>query len=457
MMKPELFLTHSLRDSPHGAKVTRILSAALEAVDPRQAIKNHMVRQGELLIIDQFGYDLSQINKIHVVAFGKASIPMIVSVKEVLGSYFDSGIVITKSKPNITEDLDSSISIYQSSHPIPDQNSINCATEVVKQLSKTTTADLVIFLISGGGSALLTLPAGNITINDIQSITQSLLRVGATINEINCIRKHLSLVKGGGLVRFAAPSNIVSLILSDVIHDPLDVIASGPTIPDKTTFSEAREILSTYSLEKDTPKAILNRFDEGILGHIAETPKKDDPLFERVNNIIIGNNYQAAFAAKQQASQEGFNTLLLSTFLQGEAHSLGRFLASIAYQLSASEEPINRPACIIAGGETTVTISGDGLGGRNLEVALSAVEDLSELQNVMLVTLATDGEDGPTDAAGAVVTENTLKRAKTRGMDPKDILTRNDSYHFFNPLGDLLKPGVTETNVCDLNFIFAFS
>ena len=282
-------------------------------------------------------------------------------------------------------------------------------------------------------------------------MTSDLLAIGASINEINTIRKHLSQVKGGILARLAAPAPLATLILSDVVGDPLDVIASGPTVPDPTTFEDAHEILQRYQIASPNITTVLqNRKSD-----IGETPKPGDSIFEDVHNMIIGSNRHAAQAAIKRAQEVGFNTLLLTTYLQGEARQAGRFIGAIARQIAQSDYPIPKPACIIVGGETTVSLQGDGLGGRNTELALSAVEDISGLNNIALVTLATDGGDGPTDAAGAVVTGETLSRAAQIGLKPAEFLARNDSYHFFDALGDLLKTGPTMTNVNDLAFLFA--
>ena len=246
------------------------------------------------------------------------------------------------------------------------------------------------------------------------------------------------------------------MILSDVVGDPLDVIASGPTVPDPTTYNDSLKILERYGIVERVPGAVARHLKRGKDGELPETPKLGDPIFEKVHNFVIGSNLQAAEAALKQAESEGFNVLLLSTYLQGEARGAGRTLAAIARQIAADERPLPRPACLVVGGETTVTLQGRGKGGRNQELALGAVAELAGLSQLALVTMATDGGDGPTDAAGAVVTGETLDRACQAGLDPAEYLARNDSYHFFEPLGDLLKPGPTQTNVNDLAFLFAF-
>jgi hydroxypyruvate reductase len=316
--------------------------------------------------------------------------------------------------------------------------------------------DLVICLISGGGSALLVDPAPGLSLSDLQGLTSTLLASGASINEINALRKHLDRMKGGGLARLASPATLITLVISDVVGNPLDVIASGPTVPDSTSFEEAYDVLRRYQILEQTPPAIAAYLQQGLRGELPETPKPGEPLFDSVQNVIIASNLQAAQAAIFQAQSEGLRPLLLTTFLQGEARYIGRALAAIARQMVATGHPLSRPACVIAGGETTVTLSGDGMGGRNQEMALGAVADFAGLPGVALVTLATDGGDGPTDAAGAIVTGKTQERGLQAGLVADDFLRRNDAYHYFAALDDLLHPGPTLTNVNDLAFIFAF-
>ncbi len=469
-MNADRFTTNSLRSSPHGETITRILSAAIKAVDPANAVNDHLKRNQNQLNIAGQNYDLDSIQRVFLIAFGKASLPMAQAAAEILGDNLTQGILITKAhnsqftithspstinNSSIRRAQDKPFTIIKASHPVPDQRGIEGAQLIIKLLKTTSTDDLVIFLISGGGSALLTAPVPGVSLADLQNINKILLSCGADINEINTLRKHLSQVKGGNLARHAHPAQVVSLILSDVIGDPMDVIASGPTVPDPTTYADAVAIMERYHILQDVPKSILTHLRSGAAGEAPETAKGDDPVFERTQNVIIGNNLKAARAAQEQAEIEGFNTLLLTTRLQGEARQIGPVLAAIAQQIDTTGDPIPRPACLIAGGETTVTLLGDGLGGRNQELALSAVADLADLENVFLVTLATDGDDGPTDAAGAVVTGNTLGKANHRGLNHAEYLSRNDAYEFFDPLGDLLKPGPTLTNVNDLVFIFA--
>jgi hydroxypyruvate reductase len=283
-----------------------------------------------------------------------------------------------------------------------------------------------------------------------------MLRAGATINELNAVRKHLSQVSGGQLAKLTQPAQLVTLILSDVVGNPLDVIASGPTVPDPTTFEAARAILKRYGIWADAPAGIRAHFEAGCRGAVPETPKPGDPLFERVQTVVVASNALAAEAAASEAARRGIDTLILSTFLEGEAREVARVVAALAREIDAHGRPLPRPCCLIAGGETTVTVRGNGRGGRNQELALAAALKLEGLRDVLLVALATDGSDGPTDAAGALADGGTLARARELGLDPVISLDDNDAFHFFEMLGDLLKTGPTLTNVNDLLFLFAF-
>jgi len=470
-MDPDLLLTDSLRAAPQGAAVTRILAAALDAVDPAAAVHRYLRRDGNLLRAGEQIYDLAHYQRVLVVGAGKAGAPMARAAAEILGDRLSGGVVLVKeySETRRQEDqeiedtltsppisLSPGLLVFGAGHPIPDERGVAGARQIARLLEQTTERDLVIALISGGGSALLTLPAEGISLAELQALTNILLRCGANINEINTLRKHLDQVKGGGLARLAYPASVITLVLSDVVGSPLDVIGSGPTVPDTSSFGDAYAVLERYGVVADTPAPIVERLRRGMAGALAETLKPGDQRFAGVHNLIVGSNPQAATAALDTARAAGFNTLLLTTFLQAEAREAGRVLAAVARELADSGQPLARPACVIAGGETTVTLRGPGRGGRNQELALAAVADLASLPDVALIALATDGGDGPTDAAGAVATGATLERARALGLDPNAHLARNDAYPFFDALGDLLKPGPTETNVNDLAFVFAF-
>jgi glycerate 2-kinase len=474
-MNPELLQTTSLRATPSGAAITRILAAALDAVEPAAAVRRFLRRAGDDLYVGEQRYDLARYERVLLIGVGKAGAPMARAAAEVLGERLAAGVVVVKEghattttddrRPTTDQGASSAhpltrspahpLTLIEAGHPIPDQRGVGGARRVGELLAGAGKRDLVIALISGGGSALLTLPAHGVSLADMQALTRELLACGATINQINTLRKHLDQVKGGGLARMAHPAALATLVLSDVVGDPLDVIASGPTVPDPTAFADAYGILERYDIVERVPPAILAHLRRGMSGAVAETPKPGDPLFERVQNLIVGSNRQAAEGALAAARAEGFSTLLLTTYLQGEAREAGRVLGAVARELAATGRPVPRSACIVAGGETTVTLRGDGMGGRNQELALAAVADLAGLRDVILVTLATDGGDGPTDAAGAVVTGATLDQARGLGLNPAAHLARNDAYPFFAALGDLLRPGPTQTNVNDLTFVFA--
>jgi glycerate 2-kinase len=453
---PSSFLSYTLAKHPAGKSIVRIIVAGLNAVDPYQAVTHFLHREQDVLFAGNRTINLKKFNRIFIIGVGKAAIPMTSAIEEIVGNSLSEGVVITKKGPSKANFSPSPrVAIVEAGHPLPDQQSIAGAQQVINLLRRARSDDLILCNISGGGSALMTSPKPGITLEEIQSLTSQLLACGATIDEINTIRKHIDQVKGGGLLAQASSSQWVSLILSDVIGDSIDRIASGPTAPDPSTYEDASDIIQRYQLLDQTPVSIIDHINRGIQKHFAETLKPGNPIFSQVNNLIVGNNMIAATASLHEAEQAGYKTLLLSTSIQGEASQVGLFFGAIAQQIARTNQPVSRPACIIAGGETTVNLHGKGLGGRNQEVALGAVLPVAGLENIFLITLATDGGDGPTDAAGAVVSGETLERALQLGLNPHEFLNRNDSYHFFDPLNDLLKPGSTLTNVGDLTFLFA--
>ena len=430
-----------------------IARAALDAVDPAAAVRRHVHRDGERLVVGDRVYDLGQFERVLVVGAGKASAPMAQALAEVVGDRLAGGWVNVKygyelAVPGLT--------VHPAGHPVPDEASVQGTREMVRLLETAGERDLVLCAISGGGSALMTLPAPGLSLADFQAMTQALLRSGATINELNALRKHLDAVKGGGLARLAAPATLAALLLSDVVGNPLDVIASGPTVPDTTTFGEACAVVDRYGLWDALPPAMTQRLRAGRVGEVPDTPKTGAPLFNRVQTVVVGSLAQAAEAALGQARALGFQTLLLSTYVEGEAREVGRVCAAIARELAREGRPLPRPACVVLGGETTVTVRGGGRGGRNQELALAALPALAGLDDVLLLTVATDGSDGPTDAAGAFADGTSLARAQALGLDPLAYLADNDAYTFFARLGDLLVTGPTRTNVNDLTFVFAF-
>lgn len=429
-----------------------IVQAALAAVEPTAAVRSHVEVVGSKLMVRGRFYDLDRFRNVYVVGGGKASAPMARAVEQILGDRVTGGIVCVKD--GHLDEVDR-IEVEQAGHPIPDERAVRATEKMIEILGAAGPEDLVICIVSGGGSALMVAPSLGVTLADKRRVTNELLRSGATINEMNTVRRHLSRIKGGGLARIAAPATVVSLILSDVLGDPLDVIASGPTVPDPTTFGDAWEVIKRYRLADDLPPAIANRLQQGAAGLLPDTPKPGDPIFERVQNVVVASNAIAVEAAVEQARREGFNAMLLSTFVEGEARVVGQVFANIGRELWRSNNPVPRPAVIVAGGETTVTVKGPGRGGRNQELALSAALHLEGLEDVSVVGFATDGSDGPTDAAGAIVDGSTVERAKRLGLNPRAALADNDSYTFFQRVGDLIVTGPTNTNVDDLYLIIA--
>jgi hydroxypyruvate reductase len=451
-MNVERLFTATLRHHPEGEKITRILAAALAAVEPEAAVCQHLQRQGEQMTVGDRTYNLEDYQRIFLVAAGKAGIPMSRAAARLLGNRLTAGIAIVKDKPPSQLPIPH-CQILTGGHPLPTVDSIESTRQLAALLAGVTERDLVLILISGGASALMAQPT--VSLPNLQQLTAALLACGANINEINTLRKHLDRVKGGGLARLAQPASTVTLILSDVVGNSLDAIASGPTVPDSTTFQDAWAVLERYDLLNKVPQSAVNYIQAGVGGKFPETPKAGNPLFEKVQNQLVGSNRQAAEAALKVAREEGFNALLLTTYAQGEARGVGRLLAAVAREIVETGQPISPPACLILGGETTVTLcKNPGKGGRNQELALAAVGEMAGLSGAILVALATDGGDGPTDAAGAVVTGETAARAKKQQLDFEAALKNNDAYPFFAALDDLLKPGATETNVNDLAFLF---
>lgn len=448
-------------------KAWQIMRAALDAVDPGAAVRKHIhFVAGHLTVTDPQGgehtYARDELDRVLVVGGGKAGAPMAAAVADILGEGVTGGVVVVKHGHTLPDRATTgAIEILEAGHPVPDRAGLYGAGRIADLLRGTTTRDLVLCLISGGGSALMTCPVPGVSLADLQTLTQVLLGCGATINEINTIRKHISQLKGGQLAQMAAPANVVSLILSDVVGDPLEVIASGPTVPDPTTFEDAWSVLDRYGVGDEVPTSIIDHLTAGLEGTIPDTPKPGDSLFARVHNVIIGSNRLAAYAAAKEAQRLSYDTTVLTTFLEGEAREVGKVVAGLAKGLAHGEMmhpagvPLSRPACLVLGGETTVTLRGEGKGGRNQELALAAALSLVGWENLLIACLATDGTDGPTDAAGAFADGTTIPRALSLGLDANSHLMRNDAYHFFQKLDDLVMTGPTKTNVNDLILILA--
>jgi len=427
-----------------------IFEAGLKAVDPATAVKNHLRRDGDKLHLQGRQYDLRDYENIFVIGMGKAAAAMAKAIEELLGDRLTGGIVNVKYAHTVPLDI---VKINEAAHPVPDDAGLQGTNEITELLKETQENDLVFCLISGGGSALLFSPAGNLTLEDKQTVTKSLLECGATIHEINSIRKQISSVKGGRLAELVYPSTLISLILSDVIGDDLDVIASGPTVPDSHTFHDCRNIIEKYKLGQRVPKRVIDYIEMGCSGKIEDTPKAESPIFKRTQNAIVGSNILAVSAAKEKAEELGYNSMILSTFIHGETEEVAKVHTAISKEILSSGNPVKKPACIISGGETTVTIEGKGQGGRNQEFVLAAALDIDGLDNVVVLSGGTDGNDGPTDAAGAIADGTTISRANDLGLDAYKYLCENNSYNFFKPLDDLLITGPTNTNVMDLRIV----
>ena len=428
----------------------RILDAALQAADPRACIRRSIrVEAGSLHLAD-VQFPLDQIDRLVVIGAGKATPAMASATEQILGDLITSGAISTKYGHDVPLDR---IRTTECGHPIPDEAGVEGANLMLEQLSGQTSRSVVLALFSGGGSALMPAPAPGITLGEKQAATSALLNCGATINEINTVRKHLSGTKGGQLAREAQPARLVCLMLSDVIGDQLDAIASGPTYPDSTTFADCIELVTRYEIADILPAAVRSRLEQGAAGAVDETPKAGDPCFATAVTRVIGNNALALSAAETAAQALGYNTLVLSSRIQGEAREVAGVEAAIAQEISREHRPVVPPACLIGGGETTVAIRGRGQGGRNQELALAGAMALSGWDGITLRSAGTDGTDGPTDAAGAVADGDTTARGQQLQMAAADYLDRNDSYNFFKPLGDLILTGPTGTNVIDLQVL----
>lgn len=439
--------------TPELRRARRILievaDRAIASADPSSAVRRQLMVERGRLMVGTHEFDLSKVGKIVVVGGGKASGKMAEVLEEMLGDRIAGGVINvpegTASKHRLSR-----VKLYEAGHPLPDEMSVKGAKEMVDLVSGLRHQDLVICLLSGGGSALVTLPAEGISLEDLRETTKLLLNCGATIHEVNAVRKHLSRVKGGQLARVAHPAKVLTLLVSDVVGDRLDTISSGPTYPDPTTFSDALAVVKRYELAKKVPNAVLKRLKLGAKGRLPETPKPGMKYFQNVFHEIVASNADAVGAAAEVGRSHSVNVSIITTAMEGEAREVGSDLASIAKSVMKASKPVRRPALLISGGETTVTVKGEGVGGRNQELVLSASIGISGMRNAAIASFSTDGIDGPTEAAGAVADGFTLERARQLKLDPTAYLERNDSYSFFKELGDLLVTGPTGTNVMDL-------
>ncbi len=429
-----------------------IFRAALRAVDPEEAVLRHLSVGHYGLRVGAQELPWREVDRIWVVAYGKASVAMARAVERRLGDRISGGLVVT---PHGTGERLAQLEVVEASHPLPGSDGEAAARRVVNLLRGAGERDLVVCLISGGGSALLPLPAEGLTLQDKVLTTDLLLRSGATIVEINIVRKHLSGLKGGRLAQAAHPARVVALVVSDVVGDRLDAIASGPLSPDPTTYVDALGVLKRYELLERVPARVRDHLQRGAAGELPETPKPGDPVFQRVAVHVVAGLAQAVEAAAQEAGRLGYRVAVLTTSLEGEAREVGRVVAGLAREEAQRSRPVPKPACLVLGGETTVTVRGQGRGGRNQELALAAALGIEGLPGLLVAAFATDGRDGPTDAAGALADGFTVKRARHLGLDPRRLLDENDSYAFFDSLDDLVRTGPTGTNVNDLVLVLA--
>ncbi|MBT9138032.1 MAG: D-glycerate 2-kinase [Syntrophomonadaceae bacterium] len=429
----------------------KIMQSGINAADPLLAIKKKLtLKENNLRIGDSLNLNLSDYENIYLIGAGKASVRMALAIEEILGNKLKTGRIITKyghsSNLKKTE-------VTEAGHPVPDNNGVIGAKKIVSLARAATERDLIINLISGGGSALFLLPVDELTLEDVQQTTATLLRCGSDIGEMNIIRKHLSRVTGGRLAKLVFPAALVTLILSDVIGDPLNLIASGPTIPDNSTFADALKIIKKYYLLNKLPPAVITHIRKGVDNPEMETPSDGDPAFKKCINIVVGNNLTALKGCQKEAKSLGYNTLILSSLISGNTGEVAIMHAAIGREIANSNLPIKKPACVISGGETTVVIRGDGIGGRNQEFALTSAIEIEGTDNILILSAGTDGTDGPTDANGAWVTGKTLSSGKKLGLDATQFLRDNNSYNYFKKIGNLIITGPTGTNVGDMHLI----
>ncbi len=414
----------------------QIFRAALAAADPQEAVLRHLKFDGRTIVAGRRKYSVAKFDRIQVIGAGKASAAMARAVERLLGRRIAGGWINVKDGHSAKLRR---IHQQECGHPVPDERGVEGARRMEEIAREAGPRDLLICVISGGASALTPAPVPPMTLSEKQELTKRLLASGATIHEINTVRKHLSTIKGGQLAKLAYPATTIALILSDVIGDDLDVIGSGPTVGDRSSVEDARAVLEKYGIKQSV--------------EFHETPKPGDSEFERVQNIIVGSNEQAIDAAAKQANALGYRTMVLSTRIEGETRDVACVHAAIAKEILASGRPLRAPACVLSGGETTVTIRGSGMGGRNQEFVLAAAIALDGAGPVTVLSAGTDGTDGPTDAAGAIGDSLTVSRARALGLDAGGSLTNNDSYHFFEKIEGLIKTGPTGTNVMDVRVV----
>ena len=424
----------------------QIFLAGVESVMPDRLITGIMHLKDSCLEINDLRFSLESVEHIYVIGAGKASAMMGAEVEKVLGELISEGYIVVKYGHACKLKY---IDVTEAGHPVPDDNGFKATSEILRIAGMASTDDLVICLLSGGGSSLLPDISEGCSANDMIKVNDLLVNSGASISEINAVRKHLSVVKGGQLARIVYPATLVNLILSDVPGDQLDVIASGPTVPDPTTYMQALTVLGNYKLTQHLPHGILTFLREGAVGKRPETPKTGDPAFDKTFNILVGSNRMALEAAKSKALEFNVNAVIIDDQLQGDTSSVAEYLIEKAIKFKNDTDEI-KPVCLLFGGETTVKVNGNGVGGRNLHLALSASILVQNHPGITILSAGTDGNDGQTDAAGAVVDSDTVFNAISKGVNPEKYLTEFDSYNFFKRAGGLIMTGPTMTNVMDI-------
>jgi hydroxypyruvate reductase len=429
------------------ADARSIFAAGLESADPFAAVARILELRNDCLWVGDRTYELSAVQNIFVVGCGKAAARMALAVQALLGERLVGGVIVVKHGHQLPIER---IKVIEAGHPIPDEAGLGGARQVMDLARRCGKNDLLFFLVSGGGSALLPYPAAGLSLEDKRRTTEVLLRSGAKIQEVNAVRKHISQIKGGRLARLAAPATLVTLVLSDVINDSLEAIASGPTVPDRSTYGDCLRIIKHYDVERLIPPVVVDFLERGANGQIAETPKPSDTVFRDTQNIIVGGNRLALAAAQHRAEALGYHTLVLSDELEGESRIVAKSHSDLVKEFLRTKSAARRPSCLLSGGETTVTVRGDGLGGRNQEFSLAAAIEIAGIDGVVILSGGTDGADGPTDAAGGIVDGSTINRGRAKNLDAAVFLAKNDSYHFLQATEDLLVTGPTLTNVMDL-------
>ena len=434
------------------AQLSALFTAAVNAVRPAELVRQTVTLERATLSV-QPGSQTAAFpiqGQVFLVGAGKGAGPMAEALLPLLGKHLTGGVVIVPTGAELQLDP---VTVVGGEHPLPGAGSLQGGELISTVLTDRRPADLICFCLTGGASSLLVQPVPGVSLEDKLAVNRALLACGADIHEINTVRKHLSQLKGGNLARRAAPATVVSFILSDVIGDDLSTIGSGPTVPDPSTFADAWKVLETHNLLQSIPESVKTHLSHGRSGTIPDTPKPHDPAFSHVHNFLIGSNTLALEAAARAAQRLGYISYIVPDPISGDTTHAAR---AFARQIKACLAAEQKPTCLLAGGETTVQVTGKGQGGRNQEFALIVAEELHNQTGWALLSAGTDGIDGPTDAAGAFVDSQSMQKAREKQLDSQKVLNDNDTYPFFTALGDLFQPGPTGTNVMDIKIVLIF-